>query len=772
MIEAAQAAGSRWSADDVQESTEFLQWLTDDSFIYLGYREYQISGTGEEATVVGRAGLRASGIMSDESRSRFAKPVPVSSLDPAVRGRIFGGPLVVVSKTNAETTIHRRARMDYIGVKRDRCRRQPRRRAAADRPLHQQGLRRVGAPDPARPAQARGDHALGGSDLGLARLQGGGRALRQLPQGRALRRAGAGAAGDDHGARGHAGGAQRARVPARRPDVAHGVGDRRPAAATASRPTCGCGSSTCSSTGSRASSPTTSCRLRPIRPASTSRSTSATRASRTCRWPSCSARWRPRPARGTTRSPTRSPRRSARCAATSSPGAMPPSSPSTTRAPPASRRPASTSSSSSCLGPERPYVVALQNERGTAEPLTRVKLYKTGGKAPLTELLPLLEQLGLTVVEEVPTRLQGDPAESRYLHDFGVLGPDGAQLDLDKLRRARELDRRRGLGRPRRLGLAQPAGRDRRALMAAGDGAARLPRVPPGARGDLHVPLPERLLRAQLARSPASWCSSSRPASIPPGTATTTPSRRSWTRSPPTSTRSPRSTTTASCAATWACSRPRCARTPTSARADRATCRSRCAARTCRTCPGRCRCGRSSSTRPTMAGVHLRGGMVARGGIRWSDRLEDYRTEVLGLMKAQMVKNAVIVPVGAKGGFVLKRPPSDRAGAAGGGAAPVHHPDAGHARPDRQHGRRRGRASARRARARRPRPLPRRRRRQGHRASLRHRQRGQRRVRLLARRRVRLGRVGRLRPQGARHHRPRARGRASRATSASSAATS
>ena len=64
---------------------------------------------------------------------------------------------------------------------------------------------------------------------------------------------------------------------------------------------------------------------------------------------------------------------------------------------------------------------------------------------------------------------------------------------------------------------------------------------------------------------------------------------------------------------------------------------------------------------PLMAGVHLRGGMVARGGIRWSDRLEDYRTEILGLMKAQMVKNAVIVPVGAKGGFVLKRPPADRA---------------------------------------------------------------------------------------------------------------
>ncbi|MEO6880316.1 MAG: NAD-glutamate dehydrogenase, partial [Mycobacteriaceae bacterium] len=60
---------------------------------------------------------------------------------------------------------------------------------------------------------------------------------------------------------------------------------------------------------------------------------------------------------------------------------------------------------------------------------------------------------------------------------------------------------------------------------------------------------------------------------------------------------------------------------------------------------------------PRVEGVHLRFGAVARGGLRWSDRREDFRTEVLGLVKAQAVKNAVIVPVGAKGGFVLKQPP-------------------------------------------------------------------------------------------------------------------
>nr|WP_211247768.1 NAD-glutamate dehydrogenase [Cryptosporangium arvum] len=60
---------------------------------------------------------------------------------------------------------------------------------------------------------------------------------------------------------------------------------------------------------------------------------------------------------------------------------------------------------------------------------------------------------------------------------------------------------------------------------------------------------------------------------------------------------------------------------------------------------------------PRVEGVHLRFGAVARGGLRWSDRREDFRTEILGLVKAQMVKNTVIVPVGSKGGFVVKNPP-------------------------------------------------------------------------------------------------------------------
>ncbi len=94
---------------------------------------------------------------------------------------------------------------------------------------------------------------------------------------------------------------------------------------------------------------------------------------------------------------------------------------------------------------------------------------------------------------------------------------------------------------------------------------------------------------------------------------------------------------------------------------------------------------------PRVEGVHLRFGRVARGGLRWSDRPQDFRTEVLGLVKAQQVKNAVIVPVGAKGGFFPKRlpPAGDRAAWFDEGDAGIQafHPDP--ARTYRQHRRRR-----------------------------------------------------------------------------------
>ena len=163
---------------------------------------------------------------------------------------------------------------------------------------------------------------------------------------------------------------------------------------------------------------------------------------------------------------------------------------------------------------------------------------------------------------------------------------------------------------------------------------------------------------------------------------------------------------------------------------------------------------------PRVEGVHMRFGKVARGGIRWSDRPQDFRTEILGLAKAQQVKNAVIVPVGAKGGFVPKLlPRSSR-------AAPREAVQA------------EGTAAyklfistllditdnlgtdgvvppAQRRAPRRRRSLSGGRRRQGHRDLLRHRQRDLAGARLLARRCLRLRRFRRLRPQEDGHHRPR-----------------
>ena len=145
-----------------------------------------------------------------------------------------------------------------------------------------------------------------------------------------------------------------------------------------------------------------------------------------------------------------------------------------------------------------------------------------------------------------------------------------------------------------------------------------------------------------------------------------------------------------------------CGRTTSSARptARRScTCRSSSTRRSSRGCRCRARASRSSSTRRSTEGVHLRGGKVARGGLRWSDRREDFRTEVLGLMKAQMVKNAVIVPVGAKGGFVVKRPPAadDRAAVLEEVERCYRTFIRGAARRHRQHRRRRDRAAAGRA---------------------------------------------------------------------------
>jgi glutamate dehydrogenase len=101
-----------WNAD-VDEIAAFLEWLGQKNLVFLGYREYQFVGQGAERTAAVRRGSGL-GILRKEDRSTFVAPRPIPE---ALRRRLHEPPLLIVSKTNAESPIHRRAHMDYIGIK-------------------------------------------------------------------------------------------------------------------------------------------------------------------------------------------------------------------------------------------------------------------------------------------------------------------------------------------------------------------------------------------------------------------------------------------------------------------------------------------------------------------------------------------------------------------------------------------------------------------------------------------------------------------------------
>ncbi|MPZ53254.1 MAG: hypothetical protein GEU79_11070, partial [Acidimicrobiia bacterium] len=116
MIDLARIAGSHHSEADVREAIDFLNWLRDDNFVFLGFREYQIEDTagGRSVSVVPNSGL---GILRDAAGSRMAKSTLLSDLPKELAARFEGGDLIVITKTNSMSTIHRRARMDYVGVR-------------------------------------------------------------------------------------------------------------------------------------------------------------------------------------------------------------------------------------------------------------------------------------------------------------------------------------------------------------------------------------------------------------------------------------------------------------------------------------------------------------------------------------------------------------------------------------------------------------------------------------------------------------------------------
>ena len=299
-------------------------------------------------------------------------------------------------------------------------------------------------------------------------------------------------------------------------------------------------------------------------------------------------------------------------------------------------------------------VVGVQNEGGggtgamEGEPLTRITVYRSAGKLNLSEMMPLMEHLGLTVVEEVPTRLKNE--EGTFIHDFGVVGPDGALLDVDAIgERISDAIRAVLVGEAEsdslhRLLVSSDLSHLELTVLRAYRAYWRLvtPAFSVGYVDDVlaaHPQLAERLVRLFEARFDPDHDHG-----LCEGLITVIEDG---------------------------------VNTVASLDEDRilrgflglilATERTNIHVEGRRSLSLKFR----SSTVPDMPepvplfeifvygrdveGVHLRGGDVARGGIRWSDRREDYRTEVLGLMKAQMTKNVVIVPTGAKGGFVMKQ---------------------------------------------------------------------------------------------------------------------
>ena len=105
-----------WRAPEIQEVQELLEWLVDGNFVFLGFRRYVLDSDDGTSTVRVEPGSGL-GILREEGRSAFSDPVPIEDLPPGLRARLVGGPLLIVSKTNSLSPVHRRSRMDDISIK-------------------------------------------------------------------------------------------------------------------------------------------------------------------------------------------------------------------------------------------------------------------------------------------------------------------------------------------------------------------------------------------------------------------------------------------------------------------------------------------------------------------------------------------------------------------------------------------------------------------------------------------------------------------------------
>src|SRR4051794_4990284 len=296
------------------------------------------------------------------------------------------------------------------------------------------------------------------------------------------------------------------------------------------------------------------------------------------------------------------------------------------------------------------FMVSLQPLRGN----TRIALYKRGPKLELGGALPMLEDLGLQVIEEISTRLVD--ADETWVQEFRVLGPGGRPLDLDAVgeRVAETLAAvHRGEAESDTLNrLVITAGLDRRQVAILR--AYRKYRQRVGTRftesyqSDVLVansPITAKLVRYfELRFDPAIDADEAAEAAL-------------------------RDEILADLEDVASLDHDLILRNQllvidatlrTNAYVeDRAALAFKLSSPDVPAMPQPAPLFEIYVYSAEVEGIHLRGGRIARGGLRWSDRM-DYRIEVYGLMRAQLTKNAVIVPAGAKGGFYLKNPPAGR----------------------------------------------------------------------------------------------------------------
>jgi glutamate dehydrogenase len=646
IVVVAEAARARYEADEVEEAVAFLHWIKHDNLILLGARDYEVRDGA--LRVVAGSGL---GLLDDEGRSAFATPIPIADLDPRLRERALGGDLLLVSKTNRLSPVHRRARMDYIGIRRvapdgevvgesrliglltTKAYAEP----ASETPVLHRKLQRLLASEDL----IEGSHDFKAAvslfesfpkdELFAAPTEDLRRAVVSLMdlqpgQGRVLGRYDA----DGRSAslivalpkgRYDATLLERLRTfLAHRYDAptvdAHevlGEEDRVRVHFTVHRPD--------------GDLPRISIRELEAEILDLSR-TWDDRAREELVARHGEERGRMLAKRWNQRLPE------------SYKAAVPPA-----------------SAADDIAAFERLFTggqsfhVGLRNEPAG---LTRVGLYRIGGKVELGQAMPMLEHLGLRVVEERPTRLLGGDGET-WLQDFGVLGPTDLPLDLHECggrladciaavwRGEAESD---SLNR-----LVINAGLDWRRvaiLRAYRSYRQRIgSRFTEGYQNDVIAANPHitaKLIRLfELRFDPSAEPDEAAMVAL-------------------------REDILADLEAVPSLDHDRILRNQLGV--IEATVRTNAYRQGRRSIAFKLRSAEVPAIpqppplfeiyvyAPEVEGIHLRGGKIARGGLRWSDRM-DYRTEVFGLMRAQMTKNAVIVPEGAKGGFYLRRRPEN-----------------------------------------------------------------------------------------------------------------